>query len=78
MPSDQLPSGLGGRRDRDAAVALGEVRDPQDVPRLVAAVEAVLAGYRCDGMPSPLCLSDGFSWPCLTWRAFARALDVER
>jgi hypothetical protein len=59
-------------------VALGEVRDPQDVPRLVAAIEAVQAEHRCDGMPSPFCLSDGFSWPCPTYRAIARALDGEQ
>ena len=38
----------------------------------------VLAGHKSDGMPSPFCVSDGFSWPCPTCRAIARALDGER
>jgi hypothetical protein len=46
--------------------------------RLVAAIEAVLAGHKSDGMPSLFCLLDGFSWPCPTCRAIARALDGEQ
>jgi hypothetical protein len=53
IPADQLSATLRGDRGRDVAGAPGEVRGPQDVPRLLAAIEAVLAGHNSDGMPSP-------------------------
>jgi hypothetical protein len=68
-------------------VALGELRDPQDAPRLLAAVEAVLALH----VKATTYLDDGITqfdycrtcpghpaWPCPEVRAIARALEAEQ
>ena len=80
MPADQLSATLRGYRDRDAAVALGGLRGPRDVPRLLAAVEAVLALH----VKATRYLGDGIAqfdycracpgqpaWPCPEVRAIA-------
>ena len=62
----------------DSAVATDEdiFRSSEDVPALLAAVEAVLALHSADAAEPPpeLCKSDPFAWPCPTYRAIARAL----
>jgi len=71
-----LTAVLQGYLERAEAVPFGE-HDPQDVPRLVAAVRAVLGRHRAAGEDVPsFCLSCGDVWPCPTVQAVARELGA--
>jgi hypothetical protein len=85
MTTAKLTATLEAYRKRDAAVAMGEVRDPQDVPRLLAAIEAVLAlhvqamTHNDDGETifryCARC-SGHPAWPCPEVQAISKALEV--
>jgi hypothetical protein len=86
MTTAKLTATLDAYRERDAAVAMGELRDPQDVPRLLAAVEAVLglhvsaATCRDDGSMAFTCCSrcSGHpAWPCPEVQAISKALEAD-
>jgi streptomycin 6-kinase len=66
--------------ERERLVAIGYVRDPKDVPRLLAAVEAVLALHKPEPYYQALLCScrpkyvGRLPWPCPTVQAIAREL----
>src|SRR5437868_7104994 len=80
-PADSLSAGslaviLDGMRQRDEGAPFGE-RDPQDVPRLIAALEAVLAIHRLAPMHG-VCMGCGYAMPCPTYAAVGRALEARQ
>jgi hypothetical protein len=86
MTTARLTATLDAYRKRDSAVAMGELRDPQDVPRLLAAIEAA-PGLHVSATSS---LDDGSmactycsrcsghpAWPCPEVQAISKALEAD-
>jgi hypothetical protein len=86
MTTARLTATLDAYRKRNAAVAMGELRDPQDVPTLLAAIEAVPGLH----VSATTCLDDGsmaFTYcsrcsghpasPCPEVQAISKALEAD-